>query len=87
MLVKVFLRHAKTGHYYIGNSEWVLQASDARDLESIEAAVDLAAADKLDGMVVVVHYPDGEHVFDLSQGLPLRKASHRVDSPEHDAGL
>ncbi len=68
----VFLRHVRTGHYYRGNYEWVVQQSDARDFGSIEHALELVAADKLDGMSLVIRYDESGRVqvFDLGEGVP-----------------
>ena len=71
--MRVFLRHFRTGHYYIGNSEWVVQQSDARDFRNIEQALEAIANDKLDGMAVVLRHAEGgpEQVLDLEQRCPL----------------
>lgn len=69
----VLLRHDRTGHYYRGNREWAMAKADATDFGSLEKAVEVVAADRLDGMTVVVsHERSGpEQVFDLSPGKPL----------------
>ncbi len=58
--MKVFLRHDRTGHYYNGNSEWVLELQDCRDFLSVNAALEAIVNDCLDGMRVVVYRDDVE---------------------------
>lgn len=68
--MRVLLRHNRTGHYYNGNSEWAMEAADAKDHGSIDQVLEIVAAERLDGMSVVVRYDEGgrEQVFDLSDG-------------------
>ncbi|HWI57290.1 MAG TPA: hypothetical protein VNZ22_08690 [Bacillota bacterium] len=77
--MRVFLRHARIGHYYRGNYEWVVEAADARDFGSIEEALQIAADDKLDNINLVIRYDDSgrEQVFSLSEEVPAPKPRAR----------
>lgn len=70
----MFLRHVRTGHYYLGNSEWVVQFPDARDFGDIDKALEVVADDKLEGMSLVIRYDDSgrEQEFLLSEGIPQK---------------
>ncbi len=68
-VVRVLLRHNRTGHYYRGNFEWAVPETDATDFGSIEHALEVIASDTLDGMSLVIRYDASgcEQVFDLSE--------------------
>jgi len=69
--MRVFLRHVLTGHFYIGNFEWVAAQADARHFPSIERALQVIINDKLDRMSLVIRADDSEseQVCDLSNEL------------------
>ena len=73
--MRILLRHIRTGHYYMGNLEWTLEAKDATDFSTIDHAIDLVVHDELDGMSLIVRYPDSEYEqeFPLTEGTPAEK--------------
>ncbi len=81
--MRVLLRHARTGHYYCGKSEWVTSAVDARDFGSLETGAEIVAAENLDGMQLVVIHAAGapEQIYDLKLEPQRAKAASR-EPPE-----
>jgi hypothetical protein len=71
-MTKILLRHGRTGYYYNGNSEWVAIEADAKNYDSIDAALEAAAEGKLDGMSLVIRYDKSgkEQEFFLGKGAP-----------------
>jgi hypothetical protein len=69
-VAKIFLRHARTGHYYVGNDTWTMGISDAVDFGNIVLALKEVAARKLLGMSVVIRQDDTgqEQEFYLGEG-------------------
>jgi len=59
---EVLLRKRNSGHFYAGYSSWVKAKKDALDFERIELAEAVAAAERLEGVEIVLVYdhPDCE---------------------------
>lgn len=79
--MKVFLRHDRTGHFYNGNSEWVLELQDCRGFASVTEALAAIVNDGLDGMRVVVYRDDVETAREIPRHLPIELESHDPHRP------
>jgi hypothetical protein len=69
MKMKVFLRDRETGRYYVTPNVWCENASGAHDFDVVESAVQVARAERLEGIEVVLRYdcPPGDLVLPLSR--------------------
>src|SRR5262249_37965695 len=67
-VMRVLLRHVRTGYYYNGRQEWVVEKSEASHARSIEQALQMIINDQLDGMSLIIIYDESgaEEVLDLS---------------------
>ncbi len=75
--MRVLLRNARIGLYYVGPRHWVGSAEAATDLQTIERAAELSRDEKFEEMEVVVLY--GDPVCDFV--LPLGTRKPRVKQP------
>ena len=82
--MRVLLRHAGIGLYYAGRKHWVSDQGAAKDLETIERAMELSREEAFERMEIVATYdePDCELVLPVG-----RKKSAGYDSvPMPDRG-
>jgi hypothetical protein len=75
--MRVVLRHAGIGLYYVGRKHWVSNPNSALDLQTIERATELSRDESFGEMDIVVTYDDP--VCELV--LPLRREMETIDEP------
>ena len=78
--MRIVLRHVRTGHYYSGNDEWRASRADAKDFETIDAALEAIASARLDGMSLIIEHDQSgrEQEFFLGEGVPDAEMRERV---------
>lgn len=81
----VLLRHDATGHYYNGGREWVTLIKDARNFSEVDIALDVVAAESLDGMSLIVREADHQQEYILSNDERGRRPLPILCSENHAA--
>lgn len=79
--MRVVLKHAEIGLYYVGRKHWVGNSDSALDLQTIERATELSHDESFEEMDIVVTYEDP----DCELVLPLRRKRGADDESLRDA--